>query len=250
MKKYIIGIPSYFPDDIRDERIYRFERLLRTIGKLFPNFPVVIIAQNWKTYTPDTSDIPNELHIVHRDRLGIVGARIALQKELLKYDFDYAILMDDDIIIYGGDVEGFLKPFEEKDDGFSFNYDGKRYVNGPLQMCVISKYILKQEPLNPKIDPQTGVGYEDVVYCWYLHCKYPDNEIWYPGETCFTIFISGQIFSSTWGNKKTEQKISDEDKTKIKEDLSINTVKICEFISKNKKYPKINIRKDKIHIEE
>ena len=45
-KKFVIGIVSYFPDNIREQRINRFNDLINKISEVFPNLDVFIIAQN------------------------------------------------------------------------------------------------------------------------------------------------------------------------------------------------------------
>ena len=240
MKKYIIGVPSYFPDSTWESRCIEFEKFLHRVEGLFPGFPILIIAQNWKDYTPEHL---SPMIIIRCEKLGIVKARLRLQKELIKQDFDYALLFDDDAVIFGNDVQGFLEPFERFENGFCFRdehpkeHNWNRYMAAALNFCVISKYILSREFINIDLDPQAGIGYEDVIYPCMLHNKYRDKEIKYPVGTLFTSFktIFGKI-PSTWYSDFTREKSGDSWGI-----LWENTVRVCDYIEKHKKYPEINI---------
>lgn len=255
MKKYIIGIPSYIPSDKSEIRISRLESTLSQLYNLFPTFPVVIIAQNWnENFIPRHND-NQQLIIKHYPKLGIVKARYILQKELLNYDFDYALLLDDDAIIYGDNVEAFLRPFENKENGFCFrtkNLHVKqtcyRYFPAALNLCIISKYILQGEFINLSFDPQQNIAYEDVIYPCILHNKYRNNEIRYPIGTIFTSFdtdFTNDI--STWvsiANNIQESKVPPWHLRWV------NTENICNYIDKYKKYPDFELENGYVIIKE
>ena len=148
MKKYIVGIISYLPDEELGEiRKQQLEKNLRKVYELFPSFPVLIIAQNYNGYIPEHPKTQKVI-IKHYTKLGIVKARQILQQELLSYNFDYAILLDDDAIIHGNKskVKQFLSRFEKANDCYCFRQkaeDAKnsanRYMSAALNFCVISK---------------------------------------------------------------------------------------------------------------
>lgn len=248
MKKFIIGIISWLPND--GSRQHRQDRVLKTIEtceQLFKNIPIVIVAQNWQTFTIDK---PNVFIKSYKKGLGIVKARQTLQKQLLKYDFDYAIFLDDDAIIYGNNPKAFLKHFDRYNDGYCFRYYKEmsdnlfvRYMPASLNLCVISKNILSQELINLRFDPQKIIAYEDVVYPIMLYCKYPEKEIPYPIGTVYTSFKTGQNIKSTWASV-----VFGHDYWKV---LSQNTAEILDYLKKYKEYPnfKQNRKTKKITIQ-
>lgn len=227
MKNFIIGIISWLPRDKR--RTSRQNRVTKTVErckKLFKNIPIVIVAQDWDDFTIEGIDI--KLY----DRLGIVGARKTLQEELLKYDFDYAILLDDDATIYGEDSKKFLEHFNEYENGYCFRpYRDftpilkDRYMPAALNLCVISKSILSEVAINTAVDPEKETGYEDYTYPLVLYKKFPEKEIKYPAGTIFTSFKSGQNVVSTWDINKARQTIW------------ANTMKIIKYIDEYSEYP-------------
>ena len=227
MKNFIIGIISWLPRDER--RTKRQNHVIKTVErckKLFKNIPIVIVAQDWDDFTIEGVDIKSY------DRLGIVGARKTLQEELLKYDFDYAILLDDDATIYGNESKKFLEHFNEYEDGYCFRpYRDftpvlkDRYMPAALNLCVISKTILQEVAINVEVDPEKLSGYEDYIYPLILYKKYPEKEIKYPIGTIFTSFKTGQNIVSTWDIDKDRKTIWE------------NTLKIIKYVDKYAAYP-------------
>ena len=229
MKNFIIGIISWLPRD--DRRTSRKNRVIKTVErckKLFKDTPIVIVAQDWDDFTIKGVDVKKY------DRLGIVGARRTLQEALLKYDFDYAILLDDDAVIYGEDSKKFLSHFDNYEEGFCFrpyrDFTGilrERYMPAALNLCVISKSILQEVFISTEVDPEKGTGYEDYTYSLLLYKKYPEKEIKYPAHTIFTSFKTGQKIVSTWNINRD------------RETIWANTMKIINNINKYKEYPEI-----------
>ena len=112
--KKVIGIVSYFPDNINDrkKRITRFKKLLEQIGMFFSEIPIIIIAQNWNGYNPICNK--NELIVYNYKRLGILNARKELRKKFLESEYDYLIMFDDDCII----EEKILLKIQQKEKNF------------------------------------------------------------------------------------------------------------------------------------
>ena len=246
MKKYIIGIISYLPDgDLYAKRKCQVEQNLKKLYSLFPNFPILIIAQNYKENLIYNKN--QKIELKYYDKLGIINARYTLQKELLKYDFDYAILLDDDAIIYGTDSLKFIETFEKYDSGFCFRQrDAKitrsvfRYMKAALNFCVISKDILEKEYIDLRFDPEQNIAYEDVVYPSLLYNKYKDKEIMWPIGTIYTSYNYTNKSTSTWlaeTNKKLVGSVF------IRH---VNSIKICDYIDKYKEYPNFNLSETNI----
>ena len=108
--KIVIGIPSYLPDN-KEVREYRFNRLKALINKcnqLF-NLPIYIVTQNYKEEKLYLTGYKNIMLSEDYTPLGIVGARRKLREYFLNSDYDYLIMLDDDIIIYGISGKSYLK---------------------------------------------------------------------------------------------------------------------------------------------
>lgn len=257
-KNYIIGIPSYLPDDKYEIRAKKMEQNLAKLYELFPSVPVVIVAQNWKEdYIPKHN--PNQqLDIYRFDKLGIVGARKKLEEVLLGLNFDYAILCDDDVTIYGrkDSVQNFLLPFEQRYNGFAFREINlhtsrtvEKYFPAPLNLCVVSKFILENEPMDARFDPEKNIAYEDMIYPCILRNKYPQHEIQYPLKSIITSFATDFVKSeSTWFEQADQEELENGKTPQIQR--WENTVTICDYIDKYKKYPEFVIENGVIVITE
>jgi hypothetical protein len=257
-KKYVIGIPSYFPDDKYEIRAQKLERNLDKLYELFPSFPVVIIAQNWKEDYMPKHNPDQEIHVYRFEKLGIIGARKKLEEVLHDIEFDYAILCDDDAIIYGDKekVSRFLAPFENRRNGFTFREKNihnhrsvERYFPAPLALCVISKTLLEREPLDPRFDPEQNIAYEDMIYPCILRNKYPQYEVQYPLRSIFTSFTTDFVKAeSTWFENADSTETASGEAPQAQRWK--NTVIICDYIDRYKKYPEFTIEQGKIIIKD
>lgn len=85
----VIGIISYFPDDLREERRNRFRKLLVQLNTYF-KLPIIVIAQNWneedfKIFEGLTNQ---KIQVYTFQKLGITMARGVLRKLFLSLDYD------------------------------------------------------------------------------------------------------------------------------------------------------------------
>jgi len=211
--KKIIGIVSWFPDDVgpRMIRIRAFNKLLRQLNQYFPDIPLVIVAQNWKT---DVPNILNEAKIYkYTERLGILKARkILREKFLTETDADYILMFDDDCVISCSNdvgIEEYLSKIDKNPNGFAFlkgdSDDAKRgslnpYKDSCLNLCAISRKILEETDF-PNIDPEQSVGFEDRIFSMLLYVKYKDFEFDIPNSLTTTHFHDPNI-PSTWSRRK------------------------------------------------
>lgn len=200
--KACIGIVSYIPDDkrARELREERLNRLLKQLGDIWPSLPIIIISQNWKDFTPKST---NKLEVHKYDKLGILKARKTLRKHFLESSYDYIILFDDDAIIEG-DSSNYLNLMEENPKGFAFIKGGKGiicpYCDSQLNLCAISRFIFEREDF-PDVDPQDNDGYEDRVFSTLLHFKYSKNEFDAPkGLRCNHFKNPKEKAPSTWAH--------------------------------------------------
>lgn len=81
-------------------RIGKLNELLKKCDELF-NLPIIIVAQNWN----DDVEIPriNSKLIIYnyKNSLGITGARRELRRIFIESEYDYLIMLDDDIKLLG-----------------------------------------------------------------------------------------------------------------------------------------------------
>lgn len=208
-----IGIPNWLPDNTTDRlaRINRLNNLVRQIKEFF-NLPIIFIAQNWKDFTPEYS---GQLHIYRYDKLGILKARQLLRDKFLDLNYDYIIMFDDDAIIEcaPGQNKAYLDSLEQHPNGFCFikghgSSPYVKYADSELNLCAISKFIYKNEPI-PNIDPQKDEGFEDRVWSTLLHFKYSEYEFDAPSGIRSAHFKNqelikqGKEVKSTWAQTET-----------------------------------------------
>ena len=235
MKK-CFGIVSWLPDkeQTRTERQDRLNRLFKQLNDIWPEIDILLITQNWKTFKP--IDISNKIvRIDFKDGLGILKARQTLREEFLKSNYEYLIMMDDDCIIKTTEEasKAYMKELDKHSQGFCFIHADKArtkfhpYIGAQLNLCAISKFIYKKEPMVP-IDPQQSEGYEDSIFATLLHHKYSQYEFIPPkGIKPIQFHNNEEKIPSTWC-----------DKTKI--DLQLihaNSNRIKEYILKYKDLP-------------
>lgn len=204
MKKVspVFGIISWFPDSepARTQRVNRLNNMFVQLKDIFgDDIKYMIVAQNWKDY-----QLPEFVHadIFKYDKLGIIGARKKLGEHFIQSDYDYLIMCDDDIVLKTSDTftkEYFFDELNRHPEGFVFLQYG-----WSLTFCAISKYIYSKSPILD-IDPEKGEGYEDTVWPYLLHYKYPDKEFSLSGIQ----FIQNQAefvreLKSTWCGKTTD----------------------------------------------
>lgn len=235
--KKAFGIVSYFPwsQPERKERQDRLDRLVNQLSDLWPDVPILVIAQQWKFYTLE-GKCKNKVIRYDYDKLGILKARNVLRKHFLEdTDFDYLIMFDDDAIIRceeEGVAEKYMQTLDENPEGFCF-IKGKGsspytdYNDSQLNLCAISRWIYEREPL-PNIDPQKSEGFEDRIWSTLLHYKYADKEFNAPKFiSCIHFKNPNETAPSTWSSEKQYNW----------RQLRQNTIDIEEYISEHKELP-------------
>lgn len=194
----VFGIISWLPnkEPARGLRIERLDRAFKQIYDLFGDVNFLVIAQNWKDY--QVPSYLSNVQIVKCEPLGILGARKKLREEFLKTNYDYLIMCDDDVIIEQTGplcAELYMDELNMNPHGFMF----LQYDAAQLNLCAISRYIYEKERM-VNIDPQKGEGYEDVVFAWLLHYKYPKNEFYAHGLKCIQFLNRNEKAPSTWAS--------------------------------------------------
>lgn len=205
-----IGVISYFPDDIRVERRQRLRKLLKQLNKYF-KLPIIIIAQNW---TDEDLQVFNglknqQIYIYTYKKLGITKARMTLREKFLESDFDWLIMMDDDMRIKDDQklVNQFLAQITDKE----FYYTPTFLTN----FCAISKEAFKKVNYDEEVEASNGNGFEDWIFvnrCTYNLNTEPFKAILPAGNR--QAFLNDNL--STWDPLDPELKKRNEDASRQK----------------------------------
>ena len=243
--KPCFGIVSYLPlnQPDREQRQTRLDKLVSRLSELWPDIPIMIIAQQWSNKLLDTFHMSYTLEnkcknkVIRYDypKLGIINARKTLRERFLESDFNYIIMFDDDALIEGNVdlAKKYVEEMNKHPNGFCF-IKGKGsskftdYADSQLNMCAISKYIYEKEPL-PGVDPQKGEAFEDRIWSTLLHFKYAELEFDAPKGLYHNHFRNTkEPVTSTWSNKEHYNWNK----------LRSNTHKIECYIAEHKELPK------------
>ena len=143
--KVCFGVPSWIPEKEPDRtlRKERLDRMFKQITDLFGDVNWLILAQNWKEYTPP--DFVKNIKVKHEPQLGILGARKALRQFFLDEGYDYLVMLDDDILLETQPTftkEYFFNELESHPEGFVFLQYG-----WSLTFCAVSRYLYQREPM-------------------------------------------------------------------------------------------------------
>lgn len=221
------GVPSWLPskEPARGQRIDRLNRMFHQVHDLFGDVEWIVIAQNWQGYRPP--EFIKDKYIIRRPQLGILGARKELRSEFLKSGFDYIVMLDDDCIIESKkeDCSRYVDEIQKHPDGFCF----LQYENAQLNLCAISRSIYQREPM-VNINAQKDDGFEDIVFAYLLHYKYPDNEFHVEGIRCTQFQNQNEVAPSTWADST-----HDYDELRRKSMYHISRFKIGDFSVDKKK---------------
>ena len=210
-----IGIISYFPEDkhLRKIRIDKLNELLQKCDELF-KLPIFIIAQNWKEDVELVSLTDSTITIYkYNMKLGITGARRELRRKFLDSDYEYLIMLDDDIHLIGNkqSADNYLKQIDNHPGDFG------TFKQLTLQLFAISKDLFSKidYPAGEVVD---GDYFEDMWLIMALKKLYPDN---------FYSFVRGNLdpqgnaandANSTWYHKQfVKREIGDRTRAMIKE---------------------------------
>ena len=201
----VIGIISYLPDgDLRKSREAGLTNTIKTYGKLFPDIPIMIVAQNWKEYIPPK--IPNTIILYKYEKgLGIVPARKILRELFIQSEFDYLIMSDDDISITPKNVDKFISLIDQHPSGV-----GRMSNTTTLTLFAISKDIYSKIDLIYR-DPYDY--FEDIFLIRVLEKHFKDK-IYYFDETFNDSTWADCKYGSTWWDNKIHnvskfQKVTD-----------------------------------------
>ena len=200
----VFGIISWLPDSEveRNQRITRLNKMIDQLIDIFgSDIKLMVIAQNWKDYTLRGG---LNVEVFKYNKLGILGARKTLGRHFLESNYDYLIMCDDDIVLETDDSfskEYLINELNANPKGFVFLQYG-----WSLTFCAVSKTIYRQSPM-VDIDPEKGEGYEDTVWPYLLHYKYPDAEFKLSGIKFVQHKQAYHVnHKSTWNNNSVDHK--------------------------------------------
>lgn len=185
-----IGIISYLPDnkEIRDSRISLLNNLINFLDSKF-NLPIIIVAQNYKNYIPNSSNII----LYEFNKLGIVGARNKLREIFLNSNYDCLIMLDDDCQLYGT-KEGVKDYLIQLDNNPNMFYEFNKTL---LKLFAISKELFKEIKFE-NINPENEEGFEDRIFVNTLRKKFPTKQYIINKHNLEEISVSTQDNLSTW----------------------------------------------------
>lgn len=201
----VIGIISYFPDDLREERRNRFRKLLVQLNTYF-KLPIIVIAQNWNEEDFKIFEGLNnqKIQVYTYQKLGITIARGVLRKIFLSLSYDWLIMFDDDMeIIEDQDlVNKWLGEIQDKE----FYWTQTFLTN----FCAISKEGFSKVDYDYDVDSSKGNGFEDWIFVQRCIAKIPSKpfETYLPARTRRG-FLSDSM--STWDPLDPELKKRNED---------------------------------------
>ena len=216
-KQFVIGIVSYFPDEIREQRQNSLNNLINKCSIIFPGIDIIIVAQNWRDFRPYSET--NKFIIYKFNKLGIVGARSKLRDIFINSEYDFLIMFDDDNIIEGTKENGdkYINLMKNNPDGFGV-FD---FYRGQFWGFCISKSLFKKVEFLEQC-PETGQIFEDTYIshiCLYHHPQFTDLK-----ESGVKIIENWKVKSTWWDNKKYNIK-----------QMEINTYKLIEQYKNNLK---------------
>ena len=235
------GICSYMPDEFsKSERLVRQNRLtnlVKQLDELWPEIPILFIAQNWKDFK--LPKIRNQVIRFDYEPLGLMGARNTLRERFLETEYNWLIMFDDDCILKCDTPKASMEYMTALDNNpgkFCFIKGGNNkynpYADSQLNLCAISRNVYEKYPL-PKIDPQKSEGFEDRIWSTFLHYVHPELEFEAP-KTIYPIHFKNPEINKFGGEVASTWCINLDLKWRT---MRNNTVRIEEFIINNKRYP-------------
>jgi len=207
MTSAVIGIISYYPDDekIRQHRATKLYSLVAQCNYIFDNLPIIIIAQNWNdSDLYDYHKMENVTFYTY-PKLGIVGARNKLREHFLESEYNYLIMLDDDVVLKGTPKEGvqYLNQLNLYKNGFwEFNLT-------LLKLFAISKDLFALEKFDENINPENEDGFEDRIFVNRLRVKYPQLKHQFNVAGLSQSSISTKDPDSTWYSNQDIKKMRD-----------------------------------------
>lgn len=201
----VIGIISYLPDNskIRDRRLTKLIKLVLQCNYIFNNLPIMIIAQNWTDEELNKFSQMRNIKFFTYDKLGITGARNKLREHFLYSDYQYLIMLDDDVSLNGGPQQGleYLRQLHLYKNGFwEFNLT-------LLKLFAISKDLFSKEKFDDSIQPENEGGFEDRIFVNKLRSKYPDLRHQFNVKGLSQSSLSTRDPDSTWYVNQDIQKM-------------------------------------------
>jgi len=211
--KICIGIVSYMPDNklIREIRVEKINNLLRQCDELF-GLPIIIIAQNWNDLELDKLDNSKIILYSYKDKLGITEARRELRNKFIASEYDYLVMLDDDIQLQG-DKASFDKYIDQIKEHPAMYGTFKQLT---LQLFAISKEVYKLIDF-PTGGPENEDFFEDMYIIMALNKLYGDKKYNFIRNGIDAKANATDSVTSTWYNNQNRHFIGDNTRRMISE---------------------------------
>lgn len=192
--KVCIGIISYLPDDKvkRAHRIGKLNSLLLQCDTLF-KLPIVVVAQNWDEISLPALSNSKMIIYNYSDKLGITEARRVLRNIFIKSEYDYLIMLDDDIKLVGTQTgfDLYLNKINNNPGKYGI------FKSLTLQLFAISKDMYSKIDF-PNGDPLDGDFFEDMWLIMALEKLYPKNKFNFDRGLIDAVGDAAKDPDSTW----------------------------------------------------
>ena len=180
-----------------DARAQKFTELVNTLDEWF-DLPILVMARDWATHKMPES---KNLHVYYIDQPGICTARKALRTVALLTEYNFFIMLDDDVTL-NGSKEGaqlYLEQAKKYQHGFIVNP-----IIPMLKLFGVSREIfeaVEYAPFTNSYPPEPGryLGFEDAAYVGECLTRFPDRAGFAVGVYDDTD-LKGFSLNSTWLN--------------------------------------------------
>jgi len=205
-----IGVVSYLPEGkLRAIRLEKLNNLLKRCDEVF-KLPIIIIAQNWQD--AEIVQLSNSKLIVYNYKkgLGITEARRALRNSFLASEFDYLVMLDDDILLSGS---------QEKFDDYLSQIYAHPNMYGTFKQLTLQLFAISKEVFQlidyPVGGPETKDFFEDMWLIMALNKLYGHKKFSFRRTGIDAVACATDSVTSTWYTGQDRHFIGDNTRAMI-----------------------------------
>lgn len=211
--KICIGVISYLPDNkkLREIRVEKLSNLLHQCDELF-KLPIMIIAQNWDELELNRLNNSKVILYNYKNKLGITEARRALRNKFLASEFDYLVMLDDDILLKGDETS--IGKYIEQIEAHPNMYGTFKQLT--LQLFAISKEVYKLVDF-PAGGPENSDFFEDMYIIMALNKLHEDRKFTFNKYNLDAMANATDCITSTWYAGQSRHLIGDNTRRLISE---------------------------------
>lgn len=161
-------IISYSPDE-DTTRCENLRKIVETLDKYF-NWPIIAALRGWHKPLPDS---PN-FHPIRVEAPGIRIARKVLRKQALASEYNYFIMLDDDMVvdIVEQDIPLFIDMLQRNPTGYCLTYNPVMLKGFAISRPIFEKVDYAPFENRPNI-PGTWLGFEDAAFVGECLLRFP-----------------------------------------------------------------------------